>query len=149
MKTPRCKLQGVFTVRIYLFDLLAISVQVTGPMVTFINNQNYTAEIDNAKKPVLLLCMPNGPDFSSQSILLHQIAEKYKNTVKVCLLEEELINGFKQMLNIKGTPVYLLFVRGKEQGRMLGMAGEEQLAAFLFRYLSSPGKDVGEEVLWE
>lgn len=118
-------------------------------MVTYINNQNYTAEIDKAKKPVLLLCMPNGPDFSGQSILLHQVAEKYKNTVKVCLLEEELINGFKQMLHIKGTPVYLLFVRGKEQGRMLGMAGQEQLIAFLSRHLSSPDRDAGEEASWE
>lgn len=110
-------------------------------MVTFINNQNYSAEIDKAKKPVLLLCMPQGPDFLGQSILIHQIAEKYKNTVKVCLLEEELINGFKQMLHIKGTPVYLLFVRGKEKGRMLGMAGEEQLTAFLFRHISPPERD--------
>lgn len=110
-------------------------------MVTFINNQNYSAEIDKAKKPVLLLCMPQGPDFSGQSILIHQLAEKYKNTVKVCLLEEELINGFKQMLHIKGTPVYLLFVRGKEKGRMLGMAGEEQLTAFLFRHISPPERD--------
>ena len=118
-------------------------------MVTFINNQNYTTEIDRAGKPVLLLCMPKGPDFSGQSILLHQVAEKYKDTVKVCLLEEELINGFRQMLHIKGTPVYLLFLRGKEIGRMLGMAGEEQLTAFLSRYLSSSDRDTVEEASWE
>ena len=118
-------------------------------MVTFINNQNYTTEIDRAGKPVLLLCMPKGPDFSGQSILLHQVAEKYTDTVKVCLLEEELINGFRQMLHIKGTPVYLLFFRGKEQGRMLGMAGEEQLTAFLSRHLSGSDRDTGDEASWE
>ena len=117
-------------------------------MVTFINNQNYSTEIHRAKKPVLLLCMPKGPDFSGQSILLHQVAEKYKNSVKVCLLEEELINGFRQMLHIKGTPVYLLFVRGKEQGRMLGMAGEEQLTAFLSRHLSRSNRDAAGAISW-
>lgn len=117
-------------------------------MLTFINNQNYTTEIHRSKKPVLLLCMPKGPDFSGQSILLHQVAEKFKNSVKVCLLEEELINGFRQMLHIKGTPVYLLFVRGKEQGRMLGMAGEEQLTAFLSRHLSPSDRDAAEAISW-
>jgi thioredoxin-like negative regulator of GroEL len=117
-------------------------------MVTFINNQNYSAEIDRAGKPVLLLCMPKGPDFSGQSLLLHHVAEKYKDTVKVCLLEEELINGFRQMLHIKGTPVYLLFVRGKEQGRMLGMAGKEQLTAFLSRHLSRSDGDAVSEASW-
>jgi len=118
-------------------------------MITFINNRNYATEIDKAVKPVLLLCMPKGPDFSNQSMLLNQIAEKYKNNLKVCLLEEELINGFRQMLHIKGTPVYLLFFRGKEKGRMLGMAAEEQMTAFLFRYLSSPDRYAGEEPSWE
>ena len=65
------------------------------------------------------------------------------------MLEEELINGFRQMLHIKGTPVYLLFFQGKEKGRMLGMAGEEQLTAFLFRYLSNTDRDPGEEASWE
>ena len=123
--------------------------QVTGSMVTFINNKNYTTEIDRAGKPVLLLCMPKGPDFSSQSILLHQLSEKYKDTVKVCLLEEEMINGFRQMLHIKGTPVYLLFIGGKEKGRLLGMAGEEQLTTFLFRHFPGSERDVEEAASWE
>lgn len=124
-------------------------IQFTGSMVTFINNKNYSTEIDRAGKPILLLCMPKGPDFYHQSILLHQIAEKYKDTVKACLLEEEMINGFRQMLHIKGTPVYLLFVGGREMGRMLGMAGEEQLTTFLFRHLPVSGQDVEEAASWE
>lgn len=118
-------------------------------MLTFINNKNYTTEIDRAAKPVLLLCMPKGPEFSGQTTLLRQLSEKYKDTLKVCLLEEELINGFRQMLHIKGTPVYLLFIRGKEKGRVLGMAGEEQLTVFLSRYLPNPDRDPGEEASWE
>lgn len=117
-------------------------------MITYINNRNYTTEIDQAPKPVLLLCMPKGPDFPDQSILLHKMAQKYKDTLKVCLLEEELINGFRQMLRIKGTPVYLLFFRGKEKGRMLGMAAEEQLTAFIFRHFPNPDRDFGEGISW-
>jgi len=123
--------------------------QLTDMMVTLINNENYTTEIDQAGKPVLLLCMPKGPDFSDQSILLHQVAETYQERLKVCLLEEELINGFRQMLSIKGTPVFVLFYKGQEMARMLGMAGVEQLSAFLYRHLPNPDRDTGEETLWE
>ena len=112
-------------------------------MVTLIDNENYAAEIDKAGKPVLLLCMPEGPDFSDQAALLHQMAQKYRDNLKVCLLEEELINGFKQMLNIKGMPVFLLFHQGREKGRMLGMAGEKQLSEFLFRHLRKPVRVAG------
>ena len=118
-------------------------------MVTLIDNENYAAEIHKAAKPVLLLCMPEGPDFSGQAALLHQAAQKYKDDLKVCVLEEELINGFKQMLNIKGTPVFLLFYQGREKGRMLGMAGEEQLSAFLFRHLRKPVRDAGVDTSWK
>jgi len=118
-------------------------------MITVINNRNYSAEIDGGEKPVLLLCMPNGPDFSDQSTILRRIERKYRDAVKVCLLEDELINGFKQMLRIKGTPVYLLFFKGKERGRMLGMAGEEQLTAFLFRHFPKPGRGPREVASWE
>lgn len=123
--------------------------QLADFMVTLINNENYSVEIHQAGKPVLLLCMPKGPDFSDQSTLLHRVAEKHIDELKVCLLEEELINGFKQMLNIKGTPVFVLFYKGKERGRMLGMAGVEQLSAFLYRHLPNHDRDPGEETLWE
>ena len=123
-----------------------ITTRNAGAMITLINNRNYRAEIGNAVKPVLLLCMPKGPDFSDQISLLHQVAEKHKDVLKVCLLEEELINGFRQMLDIKGTPVYLLFCQGKEKGRILGMAGVEQLSAFLNPHTpeSGPGPGKGD-----
>jgi hypothetical protein len=123
--------------------------QAEARMVTLIDNENYDLEIDKAGKPVLLMCMPEGPDFSEQAALLRQVAHKYKDALKVCLLAEELINGFKQMLNIKGTPVFLLFCQGREKGRMLGMAGEEQLSAFLFRHLRKPVRDAGVDTSWK
>ena len=123
--------------------------QLADFMVTLINNENYSVEIHQAGKPVLLLCMPRGPDFSGQSILLNQMAETYQEKLKVCLLEEELINGFRQMLGIKGTPVFVLFYKGQEMARMLGMAGVEQLSAFLYRHLPNPDRDPGKEISWE
>ena len=44
-------------------------------------------------------------------------------------------SGFKKMYSKKGTPVFLLFQRGQEMGRMLGMADQERLEAFLDRNL--------------
>jgi hypothetical protein len=118
-------------------------------LVTLINNQNYTKEINQAGKPVLLLCMPKSPDFSDQAIILHQIAKMHKDALKVCLLEEERISGFRRMQSIKGTPVFLLFYRGEEKGRMLGMAGMEELSTFLSQYLKTPAWASGEETSWE
>jgi hypothetical protein len=118
-------------------------------MVTLINNQNYDTEIHQAHRPVLLLCMPKGPDFYDQSIVLHQLAEKHPADLKVCLLEEELINGFRQMLGIKGTPVFLLFNRGKERGRMLGMADGAKLSAFLCQHFPNPAWHTLEATSWE
>ena len=46
-------------------------------------------------------------------------------------LEEDIVNGFKKMYGIKGPPVFLLFHRGQEKGRMLGMADKERLEVFL------------------
>ena len=139
-----CKPKHLIRSKVFL-----IMTRIADTMVTLVNNQNYATEIHHAVMPVLLLCMPKGPDFSDQSILLHKTAEKYQDAVKVCLLEEELINGFRQMLHIKGTPVYLLFFKGGEKGRMLGLVREEQLTAFLLRHLPNPDRDSGEESSWQ
>ena len=45
------------------------------------------------------------------------------------------LNGFKEMYAIKGTPGFLLFNRGEEKGRMLGLADKERLETFLARNL--------------
>ena len=67
--------------------------------------------------------------------MLARISERYRDSVEVCRLEEELINGFRQMYAIKGTPIFLLLQRGRELGRMLGLADVDRLQAFLDQHL--------------
>ena len=100
-----------------------------------ISNNNFEAEILARDKPVLLMCVPGGQVYVEQEQVLKQLSGPYRKMVEICCLEEDFINGFKKMYSIKGTPVFLVFHRGQEMGRMLGMADKERLEAFLERIL--------------
>jgi thioredoxin-like negative regulator of GroEL len=99
--------------------------------MNIISNNNFEDEILVRDKPVLLMCVPGGQVYAEQEQVLNQLSGQYRKMVDICCLEEDFINGFKKMYSIKGTPVFLLFHRGQEMGRMLGMADKERLEAFL------------------
>ncbi|MBW1902111.1 MAG: hypothetical protein JRJ20_10810 [Deltaproteobacteria bacterium] len=103
--------------------------------ITVISNSNFETEVLCTEKPVLLMCMLQGQEYSEQIRVLKQVLETYDGLIGMRRLEEDFINGFKQMYSIKGTPVFLLFHEGKEKGRMLGMADRERLEAFLTQNL--------------
>ena len=104
-------------------------------LMNIISNNNFEAEILTTDKPVLLMCVPGGRVFAEQARVLEQLSDRYSKMVDIGCLEEDFINGFKRMYSIKGTPVFLLFYRGQEIGRMLGMTDKERLEAFLERNL--------------
>ncbi|MEN8246816.1 MAG: thioredoxin family protein [Thermodesulfobacteriota bacterium] len=112
----------------------AVDIAALQPM-NIISNNNFEAEILTRDKPVLLMCVPGGRVYAEQVRVLEQLSDRYRKMVNICCLEEDFINGFKKMYNIKGTPVFLLFYRGQEIGRMLGMTDKERLEAFLDRNL--------------
>ena len=64
------------------------------------------------------------------------------------MLEEDFIYAFKQMYHIAGLPIFLLFDKGKEIGRMLGMADPGHLGAFLARYFPEAEDISGEGFAW-
>ena len=101
-----------------------------------ISNRNFEAKILATDRPVLLMCVSGGRVYAEQVRVLKQLSGQYRRMVDICCLEEDFINGFREMYGIKGTPVFLLFQRGKETGRMLGMADKERLETFLTRNLS-------------
>ena len=103
--------------------------------VNVISNRNFEAEILATDRPVLLMCVSGGRVYAEQARVLNQLPEKYRKKVHVCCLEEDFINGFKEMYGIKGTPVFLLFHKGEEKGRLLGRADKERLETFLTRNL--------------
>lgn len=103
--------------------------------VLIISNRNFEADILSTDRPVLLMCVSGGRAYAEQKQVLQQLSGRFREQVGLCCLEEDLINGFKEMYNIKGTPVFLLFHNGREMGRMLGMADRDRLEAFLIRNL--------------
>ena len=99
--------------------------------VNVISNSNFAAKILDTDRPVLLMCVAGGRVYAEQARVLAQLSERYRSMVDICCLEEDFINGLKEMYAIKGTPVFLLFNRGEEKGRMLGLADKERLETFL------------------
>ena len=103
--------------------------------VNVISNSNFEAEILATDRPVLLLCASGGEVYADQTRVLKQLSDPYRKMVDICCLEEDFINGFKEMYQIKGTPVFLLFHSGEEKGRLLGMTDKERLETFLTQNL--------------
>ena len=115
-------------------------MQMEGDHTTYqslnvISNTNFQAEVLATDKPVLLMCVSGGPVYAQQARVLRQLSSHYRKIVDTCCLEEDFINGFREMYEIKGMPVFLLFHRGEEKGRLLGRADKERLETFLARVL--------------
>lgn len=96
-----------------------------------IRPDNYLQEVALADKPVLVLCMPFNEAFPSQLKVVEAVADQMKAVIKVGLLDEAFIDTFKKNLQISGTPTFLLMVKGKEQGRMIGLADLQMLSDFI------------------
>ena len=103
--------------------------------MNIISNRNFEAEILATDRPVLLMCVSGGRVYADQARVLRQLSDPYRKAVNICCLEQDFINGFKEMYGIKGTPVFLLFHRGEVKGRMLGRVDKERLETFLTRNL--------------
>ncbi len=123
---------------------------VSSCRIETISNLNFETQVLRSHQPVLLLCMTSQQMLPEQIDVLQQhIENNYSSDIRVCILEEEFINAFRQMYNIVGLPIFLLFDRGKEIGRMLGMADPGHLRAFLARYFPEAEDSSGEENAWE
>ena len=117
--------------------------------VESINNLNFEAQVLRSPQPVLLLCMNNQEMLPDQIKVLRQTIESnYNSDIRVCLLEEDFIYAFKQMYHIAGLPIFLLFDKGKETGRMLGLADLGHLRAFLARNFPEAEDNYGEGLAW-
>ena len=122
---------------------------VSNHRIERISNLNFEGQVLQAPQPVLLLCMTKQQMLSNQIDVLRQhIDKRYNSDIRVYVLEEDFIYAFKQIYNIAGLPIFLLFDKGKEIGRMLGMADPGHLHAFLARYFPETEDTSGEEIAW-
>ena len=90
------------------------------PFVCLIHHENFAQEVAAEKKPLLVLCMPRDDQFPQQVKIIEEVSAKHSPQLKVGLVQEEFIEAFKKFFNFKGTPTFLILVKGKEKARLLG-----------------------------
>jgi hypothetical protein len=89
--------------------------------------ENFDREVMTETRPVLILCMPRDDQFPKQLKIIEEIAANHDREIKVGLVQEEFIEGFKKKYLVTGTPTILILEEGKEKGRILGLADREML----------------------
>ena len=104
-------------------------------LIHLITPDNFSDEVINEKKPVLLFCMPQDDDFSSQMKSIKAISRQYVTEIKVGYLAEGNIEIFKKRLGFSGTPTFLFFLEGKEVNRLLGLTDHTGLEKFVFEIM--------------
>ncbi|PKN69941.1 MAG: hypothetical protein CVU54_07885 [Deltaproteobacteria bacterium HGW-Deltaproteobacteria-12] len=113
-------------------------------LIQLITPDNFSEEVIYEKKPVLLFCMPQDDDFSSQIKSITDIARHYGTELKVGYLEEDSIEIFKKRLGFSGTPTYLFFLEGKEINRLLGLTDHTRLEKFVFEIMEQAAGESAE-----
>lgn len=92
---------------------------------------NFTEEVLQADQPFLLLCMPRDDDLPGQRKLMEDASKHYGPQLKTGMLTEEFTDCFKKRFDIHGTPTFLIFWKGSEKNRMLGLADLRTLECFI------------------
>ena len=97
---------------------------------------NFNLEVLNEQRPVLLACVHPGLESRVQEEIFQGMSEIYVSALKICLLDVARVSELSEKLGIVGTPTFLIFLGGKEIGRMLGRKDKETLQAFVLRAIS-------------
>lgn len=103
--------------------------------IKLIKFNEFDREIGSDDKPVLMLCIRRDYQFGNQTDLIRNLlgrmAQDNPIDLKVCLVDEESHTALKEKLDLQGSPAFLLFEKGKEKDRLLGVADEDRLKGFL------------------
>ncbi len=71
--------------------------------------------------------MPQDDEFPKQRKIVEEVAELYREKLKVVLPEEAFLATFKRDFKVTGTPTFLILRKGVEIGRILGVTDREPL----------------------
>jgi len=104
-------------------------------MIASVGLAEFEEKVLNETMPVLLLCMHQDYEFQEQMRSIEDIYRTCAAIVKMYLLDDEALRTFKERFAVKGTPTFLLFVKGRERGRILGWVDCRDLTDFLSRML--------------
>lgn len=93
-------------------------------------------ELNTGNTPVLLACLHPDAEIRSQVAALEQVAARFGERVKVCLLCEAFIGAFGQTYGVEGTPTYLIIRDHRVIVRLLGQVDEPTLTGCINRTLA-------------
>ncbi|MBW2608648.1 MAG: hypothetical protein JRD05_13580 [Deltaproteobacteria bacterium] len=104
-------------------------------MFTSIGVDNFSAEVIDEKRPVLLAYIVPEYTYTGQLEVLEIVSKRYfDDLVKICLLSEDFIkNKESRILKIDGSPTFLVFHKGKEKARVMGKTDAEGLMSFVLK----------------
>ena len=94
-------------------------------------------ELKNAATPVLLTCIHPNAATKPQIKMLEDVSQAFGQSLKICLLCEEIPALFGNIYGIEGTPTYLMVSRNKVVDRLLGQVEPKILIEFIEQTLSS------------
>jgi len=97
---------------------------------------NFETEVLKEKRPVLMACLSRDFRYEEQKKILDCVLSEYGESLKVCLRDKETLGTFRRF-GIEGSPTFIIFHEGKEQGRMMGKVEKDSLNSFISRILSS------------
>ena len=107
-------------------------------MFTSIGADNFSAEVIDVKRPVLLAYIVPAYAYAGQLEVLEILSERYfDDLLKICLLSE---NSVKDMASrniiIDGSPTFIIFNKGEEKARMIGKTNAKNLMSFVLKTLA-------------
>ncbi len=107
-------------------------------MFTLIGADNFSKEVIDVKRPVLLAYIVPDYAYAGQLEVLEIISKRYfDNSVKVCLLSENSVkNMASRNITIDGSPTFIIFNKGEEKARMIGKTNAESLLSFVLKTLA-------------
>jgi len=88
-------------------------------------------------KPVLMACIQHDHADREQVESLTQVQAFFDTCLRIYVLPEGAQPMLKQEFGIEGSPAFIIFSRGAQQGRLLGKADSAALATFIKRTLLS------------
>lgn len=104
-------------------------------LIHHIRPENFRQETAAEEKTVLVLCLYRDNEFDRQMQTVEKIADLFRDELKVVLLDENSIEAFKKDMGIAGTPTFLIFQKGRERTRLLGMSDFDVLKKFVDKAL--------------
>lgn len=95
-----------------------------------IDREAYEHEVLVSSRPTLLCFMKNTVPRDEDVLSLGELSRQFA-AMDFCRVQEEDFDFFGDTLHFLGTPIFIMLLKGKEQGRLMGTVSLDRLRAFV------------------